>query len=508
MVLYLTLGQGNKQSDEVMFWVRPPVTIPNGVRLYWRARIYNVFDGDKWIAPLHETQPWDPETSKINLPVYDQRWLAKFEIVSSSFFTSIISPGQATWVERSGAINFLPIPDNTIDLFSFQSEPLVRPGQAYDVQASISQATIYELKRSGSNYPDWITERYLFLSPTTTQRTIDLAKQITSSHENPLDQTLAIILFLRENMTYVETIPPPPANHDAVDWFLFDYQKGFCNYYASAAVILLRSLGIPSRLVVGYSTGEMLEDGQFLVRQKEAHAWPEVYFQNLGWVEFEPTASLPDIERLAGDNLNSSTGNPNSGIEPFRVPTPMMEDESLLDLDADKDRGAANSTLSITQVLLIFSLLVVVVSILLVIFLRAKGKLKTRSFAYVIKSGFNRLGVKPPAIVREWSLHSTLPPLVKSYLEINKALTRLGEAPAKNATPFERADLLEIILPLARTPIKILITEYQLATYSQKPADQILAYEAGKEIRDLSTKAAYSTFLARIRFFGKKRTRK
>ena len=503
----LSLGQGNEQTDEVMFWVRPPIIIPNGVRLYWRARLYNIFDGEKWVSPPHVTNPWDPDTDKLDLPVYDERWSAKFELVSSSFFTSIISPGQATWVERSGTIDFMPNPDNTIDLYSFQAEPLVRPGQAYDVQASISQATILELRRSGIEYPDWVTERYLTQSPTITQRTIGLAIQITNGIDNPLDQTLAIIQFLRENIAYVETIPPPPANQDAVDWFLFDYQKGFCNYYASAAVVLLRSLGIPSRFVVGYSTGELLEDGQYLIRQKDAHAWPEVYFPNLGWVEFEPTASLPDIERLAGDNSTSLNGNPNTGVEPFRVPTPMMEDESILDLNANKDGDATDTKLLTLQVFLLLSVIAIIVSILLIFYLKVKGLIKVQSFPKVLESTFIRLGIRPPAVVRQWSFLSTLPSMVKSYMEINKALTRLGETPSQNATPYERAYLLGNVLPPARNPVKTLITEYQISTYSQKPADQILAYEAGKEIRELSKRAAYSNFLNRMGLIGKTKTR-
>lgn len=497
----LSLGQGNEQTDNVMFWVKPPITIPNGVRLYWRARIYNTFDGRQWESPPLETQPWDPEINKPNLPVHNQRWSAKFEILSSSYFTSIISPGQPTWAERSGTLHFITNPDNTIDLYSFQADPLVRPGQAYDVQASISRATIYDLRRSGKDYPEFITDRYLQLSSTTTQRTTDLARKITDGYDNPLDQTLAIIQFLRENITYAEIIPPPPSNQDAVDWFLFDHQEGFCNYYASAAVMLLRSIGIPSRLVVGYSTGETLDDGQFLVRQKEAHAWPEVYFPGLGWVEFEPTASLPDIERLAGDSSNSSDGTPSTGIEPFRVPTPMMEDDSLLDLTADQKQDSSATSLSNTQIFILLSLAFIIAAIFVVFFLKAKGVIKFHSLPLLLESGFNRFGIRPPAVIRDWSLLAAQPPMVKSYMEINKALRRLGKTPEKHATPFERADMLIAILPTTDTPAKTLLTEYQFSMYSQKPADLVIANEAAKAIQDLSKKAAYSGLLDKIRIF-------
>jgi transglutaminase-like putative cysteine protease len=499
----LSLGVGNEQTDEVMFWVRPPATIPDGVRLYWRARIYDRFDGKKWESPPHETQPWDAESGQLNLPAYRQRWSAKFEVVSSSYFTSIISPGQATWVERSGSIDFLTNPDSTIDLYSFQADPLVRPGQAYDVLASISQATIFELQQSGTDYPDWVKDRYLQLSPTTTQRTMDLAKQITRGLDNPLDQTLAIIQFLRENITYVETIPPPAPDQDALDWFLFDYQKGFCNYYASAAVVMLRSLGIPARFVVGYSTGEVQEDGQFLVRKMEAHAWPEVYFSGLGWVEFEPTALLPDIERLPGGNQESSNSNPSTGIEPFRVPTPMMDDETPLELDTNKDRNGSDFQFTTTQIFLLVSLVIVIFSLLVIFTLQSKGKIDLQTLPLFLESGLSRLGIRPPEVLRKWSFYISLPPLIRSYQEINKALARLGENPVHNSTPQERADLLVKIVPAAHNPVKTLITEYQFSIYSQQPADQEAAFNAGLEIRDLSKKAMRANFRDRVRLFRK-----
>jgi hypothetical protein len=84
-----------------------------------------------------------------------------------------------------------------------------------------------------------------------------------------------------------------PANQDVVDYFLFELQKGYCDYYASAMVILARASGLPSRIAVGYATGnyDYLEQ-KFIVTEANAHAWPEVYIAPFGWIPFEPTASL------------------------------------------------------------------------------------------------------------------------------------------------------------------------------------------------------------------------
>jgi hypothetical protein len=85
-----------------------------------------------------------------------------------------------------------------------------------------------------------------------------------------------------------------------VDFFLFDLQNGYCDYYASAMVVLSRAAGVPARLVTGYASGEYnIKSGRFLVTEADAHSWVEVYFPNVGWVPFEPTAGRPPINRLS-----------------------------------------------------------------------------------------------------------------------------------------------------------------------------------------------------------------
>jgi len=97
---------------------------------------------------------------------------------------------------------------------------------------------------------------------------------------------------------YNELIAAPPAGQDGVDYFLFDVREGYCDYYASAMAVMARVVGIPARVAAGYSQGEYNpETGAYRVREKNAHAWVEIYFPRYGWVEFEPTASEPAIIR-------------------------------------------------------------------------------------------------------------------------------------------------------------------------------------------------------------------
>jgi hypothetical protein len=100
-------------------------------------------------------------------------------------------------------------------------------------------------------------------------------------------------------------IPPLPKGKDAVDQFLFVDQRGFCEQIGTSLVVMLRSLGIPARLAVGYAAGERNPfTGLYEVRAKDAHAWAEVYFPGVGWQAFDPTAQVP----LAGDSAIDAAG--------------------------------------------------------------------------------------------------------------------------------------------------------------------------------------------------------
>jgi hypothetical protein len=124
-----------------------------------------------------------------------------------------------------------------------------------------------------------------------------LARDLTATEPTPFDQALAIEAYLR-SFPYTLDLPAPPQDRDVVDYFLFDLQKGYCDYYATSRVVLARAAGVPARLVIGYLSGTYDVDlGAYLVTEAEAHSWVEVYFPGNGWVEFEPTGGRPAIER-------------------------------------------------------------------------------------------------------------------------------------------------------------------------------------------------------------------
>lgn len=150
-------------------------------------------------------------------------------------------------------------------------------------------------------------------------RILVLARQITHNAPTMYDKALALETYLRSNFTYSVDIQPPPGV-EPVSWFLFNgSNKGYCNYFASAMAIMAREIGIPARVVVGYTNGtyNTTQRAQ-LIYGTDAHAWTQVYFAGYGWINFEPSASFATFNRplpnqfVSSSNSTSNLGNGSS----------------------------------------------------------------------------------------------------------------------------------------------------------------------------------------------------
>lgn len=180
-------------------------------------------------------------------------------------------------------------------MFSAQSSS-VRSGLSYTVRSSVSAADKQSLRSAPTSYPGW-AERYLQLPEgDDLNRVKAKAQEVAGAAANPYDKAEAIQNYLR-TFPYDEKIPFPPEDRDRVDWFLFDLQRGYCDYFASAMALMLRSQDVPARIVSGYAGGQFnAEKGIYEVRQNVAHTWVEAYFPGYGWQRFEPTpASYTDV---------------------------------------------------------------------------------------------------------------------------------------------------------------------------------------------------------------------
>jgi hypothetical protein len=169
------------------------------------------------------------------------------------------------------------------------------PVESYRADSLSLDVSAQELRESVSVYPDWVRDRFLVLPDSVPERVRALGRDLSASGLTPYDRAIAIQNYLRE-FPYTLDVPAPPLGREAADFFLFDLKRGYCDYYATAMVVLARAAGLPARIVMGYASGSYdVKEARYFVTENNAHAWVEIYFTNIGWVEFEPTASQPAI---------------------------------------------------------------------------------------------------------------------------------------------------------------------------------------------------------------------
>ena len=312
------LGSGPELSKKVVMRVslagfettptQAQASLPR--RYYWRGLIYDSYTGHGWFTTPNQLVGY-----KAGQPVQAQEPASppnSYEVVRQhvqpveDLGRLLYATGELLTVSRDFQVT-LRSPE---DMFGAETQ-----AGDYWADSRLPLATADQLRTAGSDYPDWVTKRYLSLPDKLPSRVRQLALDLTAVQPDPYDRALAIERYLRE-FPYTLNLGAPPAERDVVDYFLFDLKRGYCDYYASAMAVLARAAGLPARLVVGYASG--LYDPQqahYKVTEADAHAWTEVYFPGYGWVEFEPTGGRPPIVRTG------ETGKPQ--INPFQPEQPL-----------------------------------------------------------------------------------------------------------------------------------------------------------------------------------------
>ncbi len=501
----MALGLGSTHGNNVVMTVEAPTAPPPGARYYWRAWVYDQYEDGRWESGLTDTQSVTPDNFDLPFPELGGRWGATFKFTFKVSITTLYTASQPVWVSRPIRASLAFNDDGTADLAALHAQAPLYAGETYTNQSSLSAATVADLREAGTNYPAWVADRYLQLPGEITPRTRELAQEITSGLDNPFDKAQAITNYLRNTIEYTETIPAPPLDQEPLDWFLFDFQQGFCNYYASAEIVLLRSLGIPARMAVGYARGTIQVTDEtelerqfgelpatviYEVRQGDAHAWPEVYFPGYGWVEFEPTAGQAALQRPSGlEQPVNSTANQTGANQPTPADRPPEEPEP--------DTGASSA--SATDLRLVI-LSWTIIPALILFYIAWRTRPQNKPLPALMEAGLRRIGIQPPAALRLWAIRAAWSPLERAYQEINNALARLGSRPHPADTPAERAAKLQKLLPAAKRPIEELLTEYHLSAFGWRGGSVLLAHEAAQAIRQLSWRQVVDRFLARLGF--------
>jgi transglutaminase-like putative cysteine protease len=212
----------------------------------------------------------------------------------------IVSPGQPVAVSADSRVVFGP---DQSDVASIRPTGRLNPNSQYRVDGTVSNASVQRLQAAPATYPDWL-DTYLQLPSDLPASVVAKAREVTAGAATPYDKANLLEQYLR---TFpVDTkIKPAPAKRDSVAYFLFDAGRGYFDYHASAMVVMLRSLGVPARMTVGYVTrpqDRIPDTNTYVVADANSFAWPEVYFPGLGWVEFNPTPSEPRILRSGSDD--------------------------------------------------------------------------------------------------------------------------------------------------------------------------------------------------------------
>lgn len=212
------------------------------------------------------------------------------------------------------------------------------PGTTYTTVGTVSAAAVPTLLNAGTDYPPAILATYTKLPATLPPEVGELARQVAGNSRTPYEAARRIEQHLRGNYRYTLDPPPAPARRDAIAAFLFDQQAGYFDQFASAMAVMLRSMGIPARVATGFVLDPADVDSttkQYTVTEQRAWTWPEVYFPNLGWVEFNPTPSRPAIQRPGDDASALADAEAARAATEDEAPVEMFGDEFLGDPSFD-----------------------------------------------------------------------------------------------------------------------------------------------------------------------------
>ncbi len=276
------IAEIQENTDEVMRIRVSGTQLPAGHKFYWRGIALDKYDGKSWSTSNQATNFLfqDSSSTFYSSNEYNPATLVKQEVYMAPIDSRIIF-GQDRIIKVDGS--FFGISKDVNGTLTGMGRP-----ENYEVYSQIISMPAERLRSRRVSYSDNVLRYYTKLSSRNTQIE-KLAQEITAGGTNVYDRVMMVQSYLEKNYQYTTT-NLPMDDVDPVSHFLFKKKVGHCEYFATAMVLLLRHVGIPSRIVNGFLEGEYNEIGQFyMVRQSDAHSWVEVYFGNGVWMNFDPS---------------------------------------------------------------------------------------------------------------------------------------------------------------------------------------------------------------------------
>lgn len=314
------LDTGNRGRPDRTLVMRVKAARPD----FWRGQSFDVWDGREWRqsdtkpVPVQGDLPIElrgaPEDRQDGILTSGTDFVQTVFVEQGgpNLIFAAYAPAQVYFTDRT----LFELNDGTV-----RTAVQLPKGAVYTVVSRRTPVTA-DLLRTSDTIPQSLSPalvtRYTQIPASTPTRVTDLAARVTAGAPTTYDKIRALEGWMADNTSYTLDIPPLPEGADAVDHYLFEDQKGFCEQIGSALVVMLRSLGIPARLAVGFVPGERNPfTGLWEVRGKDAHAWAEVWFPGIGWQAFDPTAAVP----FAGDPFSSAAGAGLASFVKARLPS-------------------------------------------------------------------------------------------------------------------------------------------------------------------------------------------
>jgi len=285
-----------QQSNSVVMHIQIDGDSLGNYDLHWRGVALSDFDGRSWSKPRDQfvLQRGQQNTFPVPrfenavlksslLPVLSRAQIIHYRVLMEPIGTNVFF--LAPWARNVSGTYRLLAADSGGAVYDLDVQHVI---SSYEADSDIASPSETELRAAGRQYPRQIAETYLRL-PATDPRVARLAAQVTAAAANDYDKAAAIENYLRTRFGYTLELPRSiPA--DPIANFLFERKQGHCEYFASSMAVMLRTLGIPSRVVNGFRGNEFNDlTGNYVVRAKDAHAWVEAYFPDYGWHTFDPT---------------------------------------------------------------------------------------------------------------------------------------------------------------------------------------------------------------------------
>jgi transglutaminase-like putative cysteine protease len=302
--------------------------VKSPIATYWQVGTLSNFTGTQWLPDQGTESALSGSSSTA---------------ISQTGRTSLLEPAPTKTFEASVSIEdfasrLLPAPPHATGVSGLAGAEVLGeegvlartstgPGTTYSVTAAVSSGLSTAGSSGGKSAQDTANLAPYLELPLQPEIVTELAHEAVGSATTPAAEAQALVDWFRSGQFKYTLDPPPTPGPDPVVEFLTETRAGYCQQFAGAYGVLARTLGLPTRLVVGFTSGSPGPNGTYLITGSDAHVWPQVYLgPDQGWVSVEPTPSTsatgavpegvvePQLTVGSGDGTSAGAGSPSSSV--------------------------------------------------------------------------------------------------------------------------------------------------------------------------------------------------